>query len=73
LRYYQEALTLVRATDDPYAEAGILAGLGDAHQALGRYDEASAAWRTAFGLCQVQHRTHDAEELRSSCGGRSLP
>jgi tetratricopeptide (TPR) repeat protein/transcriptional regulator with XRE-family HTH domain len=63
IRYYQQALDLMRARGNTYDPPEILEHLGHAHAALGHDREARAVWQPAMELYRAQHRTDQAEQV----------
>ncbi|HEU5474690.1 MAG TPA: tetratricopeptide repeat protein, partial [Actinophytocola sp.] len=62
--YYRQSLALHRQRGNSYEMAAILDRIGHPLIALGRPEQAGAAWQEALDLYQAQDRTTDAVRLR---------
>ena len=61
---YEQALLLVRESNVPYIEAGILNGLGNAYRSLGQYQQSLGVIMQALELArQLDHRLEEAIAL----------
>ncbi|MEV8436705.1 tetratricopeptide repeat protein [Actinosynnema sp. NPDC051121] len=64
IEHYQQALRFVRGMENIYLTSDALEGIGHPLRAVGRHDEARAAWLEALELFEVQQRSADAERTR---------
>jgi tetratricopeptide (TPR) repeat protein len=68
LKYFTEALALLRDIGDTYGEADTLTHLGDTHAPLGDNDRARREWDAAVRLYEAQHRRNEATRVRARLG-----
>ncbi|SDN12394.1 DNA-binding transcriptional activator of the SARP family [Lentzea albidocapillata subsp. violacea] len=68
----RRAATLLRSTSGILETANSLAKLGDPLMALGRSDEARAAWQEAAELYRAQHCAEDAYLMELKLSGREF-
>ena len=65
LGHYQRAFELRQELGDTYAAAETLERLGQTYRALDQHNRARGAWRQALKLYRAQHRSEDADRLKS--------
>jgi tetratricopeptide (TPR) repeat protein len=71
LEQSSRALSLWRHLDNTYRQAGTLAAMGDAHQALGHPDQALEAWYQAVDLYRAGNLHPAADEIENRAANRS--
>jgi predicted negative regulator of RcsB-dependent stress response len=62
--YYEQSLAIFRDVGNTVYAAAALDGIGHPFAAVGRYDDARAAWGEALLLFQEQGRAADADRVR---------